>query len=124
MKRADVGVALGIKGTEAAKEVAQVVLADDDFASMVNVVREGRTVYYNLQKALCSFCRSTAASRSALPVLSGSGGGTAIALHLCAIHGAFLRTRPIGIVNGLPVIAAGVALFTILELEKLMLRRS
>ncbi|MEN2980998.1 HAD-IC family P-type ATPase [Tistrella bauzanensis] len=52
LKRADVGVAMGNKGTEAAKQAAQMVLADDDFASIVAAIREGRTVYDNLRKVI------------------------------------------------------------------------
>ncbi len=52
LKRADVGVAMGINGTEAAKEAAEMVLADDNFASIANAVEEGRTVYDNLSKAI------------------------------------------------------------------------
>jgi magnesium-transporting ATPase (P-type) len=52
LKRADVGVAMGLKGTEAAKEAAQMVLVDDNFASIVAAVREGRTVYDNLMKVI------------------------------------------------------------------------
>ena len=52
LKRADVGVAMGIKGTEATKEAADIVLTDDNFASIERAVEEGRTIYDNLQKAI------------------------------------------------------------------------
>ena len=52
LKRSDVGVAMGIKGTEVAKEAAEMVLADDNFASITHAVEEGRTVYDNIRKAI------------------------------------------------------------------------
>lgn len=52
LKRADVGVAMGKSGTEAAKEAADMVLGDDNFASIVAAAREGRTVYDNLTKVI------------------------------------------------------------------------
>ncbi len=52
LKRADVGVAMGQKGTEAAKEAAEMVLADDNFATIAVAVREGRTVFDNIQKVI------------------------------------------------------------------------
>jgi hypothetical protein len=50
LKQADVGVAMGIKGTEASKEAAEMVLLDDNFASITAAVREGRTVFNNIER--------------------------------------------------------------------------
>ena len=52
LKRADVGVAMGVKGSEATKQAADMVLADDNFATIAAAVREGRTIYDNLRKAI------------------------------------------------------------------------
>ncbi|HEX9859206.1 MAG TPA: HAD-IC family P-type ATPase, partial [Paracoccaceae bacterium] len=52
LKRADVGIAMGQKGSEAAKEAAELVLADDNFASIVAAVLEGRRVYDNIRKVI------------------------------------------------------------------------
>ncbi len=81
LKRADVGVAMGIKGTEAAKEAAQVVLADDNFASIASAVREGRTVYDNLKKTISFF----------LPI----NGGELLSIVVAILIGATLPITPL-----------------------------
>ncbi|TVP75908.1 MAG: HAD family hydrolase [Gemmatimonadales bacterium] len=52
LRQADIGVAMGIKGSEAARSASEMVLADDNFASIEKAVEEGRTVWDNLRKTL------------------------------------------------------------------------
>ncbi len=52
LRAADIGVAMGARGTDVARDVADVVLMDDDFASIVRAVEQGRTIHANISKAL------------------------------------------------------------------------
>jgi calcium-translocating P-type ATPase len=69
LKRADAGIAMGRKGSEAAREAADLVLADDNFASIAAAVREGRTVWDNLKKVI-SFELPTSAGEALTVVVA------------------------------------------------------
>ncbi|MFT8460276.1 MAG: HAD-IC family P-type ATPase [Liquorilactobacillus ghanensis] len=69
LKQADIGVAMGIKGTDVAKEAADMVLADDNFATIQTAVREGRHVFDNIRKSI-RFLLPTSFAEGLIVVLS------------------------------------------------------
>jgi len=68
LKKADIGVAMGIKGTEVTKEAAGMILADDNFASISAAVKEGRTVYNNIEKAMLFLLPTNVAQAAVIAV--------------------------------------------------------
>ena len=98
LKRADVGVAMGRSGSEAAKEASEMVLADDNFATIAEAVRAGRTVYDNLKKAILFI----------LP----TNGGEAFVLIAAILLGATLPITPVQIlwVNMVTAVTLALAL--------------
>ncbi|MDE6019438.1 MAG: cation-translocating P-type ATPase [Ruminococcus sp.] len=99
LKQADVGVAMGITGTEVSKDAAAMVLADDNFATIVKAVKNGRNIYDNIK-------------RSILFLLSGNFAGILVVL-ICSIVGFSQPFAPIHLLfinlltDSLPAIALG-----------------
>ncbi|HKY09013.1 MAG TPA: calcium-translocating P-type ATPase, PMCA-type [Candidatus Binatia bacterium] len=103
LKHADIGIAMGITGTEVAKEAADIVLSDDNFATIVRAIERGRWIYDNIKKYLTYLLR---ANITEVIVLGG----------VVMIMGpAFLPLLPAAILyinlatDGLPALALGVA---------------
>lgn len=98
LKRADAGIAMGKKGSEAAKEASELVLADDNFASIVAAVREGRTVYDNIKKVI-SWTLPTNA-------------GEAMTIVVALLFGLTLPVTPVQIlwINLITAVTLGIAL--------------
>ena len=103
LKHADIGIAMGISGTDVAKEAADIVLADDNFATIVKAIERGRWIYDNIQKYLTYLLR---ANITEVVVLGG------VVMYLGPN---FLPLLPAAILyinlasDGLPALALGVA---------------
>jgi len=104
LKIADIGVAMGITGTEVTKEASDMVLADDNFATIVKAVREGREIYGNIKKYLTYLLRCNIMEILVLffAMMLSHTSESAIALTTIQILWVNLTT------DGLPAIALGV----------------
>lgn len=73
LTEADIGIAMGETGSEVAREAADIVLADDNFATIIHAVKEGRLLFANLQKAIRYYlaCKVALVSATLLPALLG-----------------------------------------------------
>lgn len=100
LKQADVGVAMGITGTEVSKDAAAMILTDDNFATIVKAVKNGRNIYENIKKAI-------------LFLLSGNLAGIIVVL-FCSLLGLPVPFAPIHLLfinlltDSLPAIALGL----------------
>ena len=117
LKRSDIGVAMGITGTEVTKEASDMVLTDDNFASIVKAVKEGREIYGNIKKYLTYLLRCNvmeiivmSVAMIAVPYLAGgtyeSGDNPKLsaAVALTAIQLLWVNLTT----DGLPAIALGI----------------
>jgi magnesium-transporting ATPase (P-type) len=98
LRRADVGIAMGKKGTDVTREAAEMVLTDDNFSSIAEAVEEGRTVYDNLKKAILFI----------LP----TNGGQALIIIAAILFGTLLPITPVQIlwVNMITAVTLALAL--------------
>jgi magnesium-transporting ATPase (P-type) len=113
LKSADIGVAMGITGTDVSKEAADMVLTDDNFASIVAAVEEGRSIFANIQKFLRFLLSSNIGEvltvflgvvLAGVIGLTAGGGGGALVLPLLATQILWINL----ITDGAPALALGV----------------
>ena len=107
LKKADIGVAMGLAGTDVAKEASEMILTDDNFASIVNAVEEGRGIYDNIKKFVNYLLSSNFGEVLILLIamlIGFSGPGGEFVLPLIAIQILWMNI----VTDGLPALALGV----------------
>ncbi len=109
LKRADIGVAMGLSGTDVAREAADIVLTDDNFASMVRAVELGRWIYDNIRKSLAYLLQANLVEIAVL------GSIAVVIAPLVGLPGGELPLLPVQILyvnlatDGLPALALGLS---------------
>ena len=116
LKQADIGVAMGVTGTEVAKDAAGVVLADDNFATIVRAVKNGRNVYANIKKAIQFLLSGNMAGILAVLYASLMG----LPVPFAAVHLLFINL----LTDSLPAIALGLEPHTDAVMEEKPRHRS
>ena len=111
LKTADIGVAMGITGTDVAKAAADIILADDNFASIVAAVEEGRAIFSNIRKFLRYLLSSNIGEVMTMffgvllaPVIGLQGNGDAVVLPLLATQLLWINL----VTDGAPALALGI----------------
>ncbi len=92
LKKADIGVAMGVAGTDVAKEAADMILTDDNFASIVNAIEEGRAVYANIKKFTTYVITSNMPEAAPFILFAFSGGRIPLALNVMHVLSVDLGT--------------------------------
>lgn len=100
LKQADIGIAMGITGTEVAKDAASIVLADDNFSTIVKSISNGRSIYANIKNSIKFLLSGNTAG--ILSVLYASIG--ALPIPFAAVHLLFINL----VTDSLPAIAIGL----------------
>lgn len=85
LKKADIGVAMGLTGSDVAKEAADMILTDDNFTSIVNAVEEGRAVYANIKKFITYIFTSNTPEAVPFILFAFSGGRIPLALNVMQV---------------------------------------
>jgi Ca2+-transporting ATPase len=104
LKKADIGVAMGITGTDVSKEASDMILVDDNFASIVNAIEEGRSIYSNIKKFVEYLLSSNLGEVLTIFVAIMLSGFFGNALPLLAIHILWINL----VTDGFPALALGV----------------
>ncbi len=99
LREAHIGIAMGVTGTEVTREASDMVLADDNFASIVAAIREGRGIFDNIRKTLVYLLSGNTAELTVMLVAALSG----LPLPLLPLHLLWINV----VTDGLPALALG-----------------